>query len=255
MESGRPTVPPYVAGPLQLSPFRALSLAPRRVGDPASARAFARPYRGVPQRLQTWQRARTGHPRRRARALPPRVLRLRADRARPRRLPRPLAVWPRRLASARSSPTRASTRSRSRAGDRMGTMRLNPAPILLVHRGPAAVREVSRQVRTGTPDREYVDHAGQQHRIWAIRDADQLRGDRDRRWRMHGCWSPTATTGTPPPWRCTTATPDPPTRRPGHGHRPGRDTAVPRGDPPAPPRCAIGDLMTAATAAGAEVTA
>ena len=56
MESGRPTVPPYVAGPLQLTPFRALSLAPRRVGDPASARAFARPYRGVPQRLQTWQR-------------------------------------------------------------------------------------------------------------------------------------------------------------------------------------------------------
>ena len=54
MESGRPTVPPYVAGPLQLSPFRALSLAPRRVGDPASARAFARPYRGVPQRLETW---------------------------------------------------------------------------------------------------------------------------------------------------------------------------------------------------------
>jgi uncharacterized protein (DUF1015 family) len=58
---------------------------------------------------------------------------------------------------------------------RMSTMRLNPAPILLVHRGPAAVREVSRQVRTATPDREYVDHAGQQHRIWAIRDPDQLR--------------------------------------------------------------------------------
>src|SRR3954464_6550097 len=56
MESGRPTVPPYVAGPLQLSPFRALSLAPRRVGDPASARAFARPYRGVQQRLETWVR-------------------------------------------------------------------------------------------------------------------------------------------------------------------------------------------------------
>ena len=58
---------------------------------------------------------------------------------------------------------------------RMSTMRLNPAPILLVHRGPAAVREVSRKVRTGAPDREYVDHAGQQHRVWAIRDADQLR--------------------------------------------------------------------------------
>lgn len=58
--------------------------------------------------------------------------------------------------------------------DRMGTMGLNPAPILLVHRGPEAVREVSRKVRTGTPEREYVDHAGQQHRVWAIRDPDQL---------------------------------------------------------------------------------
>ena len=56
MESGLPTVPPYVAGPLQLMPFRAYSLAPRRVGDPASARAFARPYRGVPQRLETWRK-------------------------------------------------------------------------------------------------------------------------------------------------------------------------------------------------------
>jgi hypothetical protein len=56
MESGRPTTPPYVAGPLQLSPFRAYSLVPRRVGDPASARVFARPYRGVPQRLEAWRK-------------------------------------------------------------------------------------------------------------------------------------------------------------------------------------------------------
>jgi uncharacterized protein (DUF1015 family) len=57
---------------------------------------------------------------------------------------------------------------------RMGTMRINPAPILLVHRGPASIREISRKVRTGTPEREYVDHAGQQHRIWAVTEADQL---------------------------------------------------------------------------------
>ena len=56
MESGLAAVPPYVAGPLQLAPFRALSLAPRRVGDPASARAFARPYRGVTARLESWCR-------------------------------------------------------------------------------------------------------------------------------------------------------------------------------------------------------
>jgi uncharacterized protein (DUF1015 family) len=53
-------------------------------------------------------------------------------------------------------------------------MALNPAPILLVHRGPPGVREVSRQVRTASPDREYVDHAGQQHRVWAISEPAQL---------------------------------------------------------------------------------
>ena len=40
-------VPPYVAKPLELPPFRAVMLAPGRVGDPASARALARPYRDV----------------------------------------------------------------------------------------------------------------------------------------------------------------------------------------------------------------
>jgi uncharacterized protein (DUF1015 family) len=57
---------------------------------------------------------------------------------------------------------------------RMGSMRINPTPILLVHHGPASIREVSRKVRTGSPEREYVDHAGQQHRVWRITDANQL---------------------------------------------------------------------------------
>ncbi len=174
MESGPPTVPPYVAGPLRLAPFRAVSLAPRRVGDPASARAFARPYRGVPQRLATWQR---------------RGLAVRDDEP---------AVYVheysesgltvRGLVGCLDLSHLAETVSRRQVfphegvhpqqvtelADRMGTMRLNPAPILLVHRGPAAVREVSRKIRTGNPEREFVDHAGQQHRIWAIRDPDQL---------------------------------------------------------------------------------
>ena len=49
--------PPYVAKPLRLDPFRALLLAPSRVGDPASARAFARPYRAVAARLLEWEAA------------------------------------------------------------------------------------------------------------------------------------------------------------------------------------------------------
>jgi len=152
-----------------------MSLAPRRVGDPASARAFARPYRAVRQRLETWVR-------------------------------RGLASWDRDpgiylheysdsgltvrglvgcldLSQTATSPDQRQVfphegvhpRQVTELAERMGTMRLNPAPILLVHRGPATIRDVSRKVRTGTPDREYVDHSGQQHRIWAITDRDQRR--------------------------------------------------------------------------------
>ncbi len=169
MESGRPTVPPYVAGPLQLSPFRALSLAPRRVGDPASARAFARPYRGVPQRLQTWQKrglaTRDDLPALYLHEYSDSGLTVRGlvgtlDLSRLATTPSERQVFPHEGVHPQQVVELAA---------RMSTMRLNPAPILLVHRGPAAVREVSRQVRTAPPDREYVDHAGQQHRIWAVR--------------------------------------------------------------------------------------
>ena len=173
MESGRPTVPPYVAGPLQLSPFRAFVLAPQRVGDPASARAFARPYRGVPQRLQTWQRrdmaTRDEHPAIYLHEYSDSGLTVRGlvgclDLSRVAATPEERQVFPHEGVHPQQVKELAS---------RMGTMRLNPAPILLVHRGPAAVREVSRLVRTATPDREYVDHADQQHRVWAIRDEEQ----------------------------------------------------------------------------------
>ena len=36
--------------------------------------------------------------------------------------------------------------------ERMAEMEMNPAPILLVHAGPAAAREILRQVRTREPD-------------------------------------------------------------------------------------------------------
>jgi len=175
MDSGPATVPPYVAGPLELAPFRALSLAPRRVGDPASARAFARPYRGVQQRLATWQRRglarRDAEPALYIHEYSDSGLTVRgvvgcldlthlASRAEDRQVFPHEGVHPQQVAEL--------------AG-RMAAMKLNPAPILLVHRGPAAVREVSRQVRTATPDQEYVDHAGQQHRVWAIRDPEQQR--------------------------------------------------------------------------------
>lgn len=174
MESGLPTAPPYVAGPLQLLPFRAFSLAPRRVGDPASARAFARPYRAVSQRLEAWRKRGLG-----ARdeersvylheysdsGLTVRGLVGCLDLSHAARSPQEGQIFPHEAVHAKQVTELAS---------RMGAMRINPAPILLVHRGPASIREVSRKVRTGTPEREYEDHAGQQHRIWPITDADQL---------------------------------------------------------------------------------
>ena len=174
MESGAPAVPPYVAGPLQLLPFRALSLAPRRVGDPASARVFARPYRGVPQRLETWcthgLASRDDEPSLYLHEYSDSGLTVRAlvgclEISTTTTSPRDAQVFPHEDVRPKQVAELAS---------RMATMRINPAPILLVHRGPASIREVSRKVRTGAQEREYVDHAGQQHRVWSITEADQL---------------------------------------------------------------------------------
>jgi uncharacterized protein (DUF1015 family) len=174
MESGLPTVPPYVAGPLELLPFRALSLAPRRVGDPASARAFARPYRGVSQRLETWCRrglaARDQAPALYLHEYSDSMLTVRGlvgclDVSHLAATPEERQVFPHEGVHPQQVTELAG---------RMSSMALNPAPILLVHRGPGSVREVSRKVRTGTPDREYLDHAGQQHRVWAISEREHL---------------------------------------------------------------------------------
>jgi uncharacterized protein (DUF1015 family) len=174
MEPGRHTVPPYVAGPLQLMPFRAYSLAPRHAGDPASARAFARPYRAVPQRLEAWRKrglaSRDDTPAIYLHEYSESGLTVRGlvgclDLSHPATSLDECQVFPHEGVQPKQVTELAA---------RMSTMGINPAPILLVHRGSASVREVSRKVRTGTPEREYVDHAGQQHRIWAITDSDQL---------------------------------------------------------------------------------
>jgi uncharacterized protein (DUF1015 family) len=173
MESGPPTAPPYVAGPLQLTPFRAMSLAPRQVGDPASARAFARPYRGVTHRLAVWQRrglaSRDARPALYLHEYSDSGLVVRGivgclDVSHPTSRVAQSQVFPHEGVHPQQVDELAS---------RMGDMRLNPAPILLVHRGPASIRELSREVRSTSPDREYVDHAGQQHRVWSITSGEQ----------------------------------------------------------------------------------
>ncbi|GAA3837015.1 DUF1015 family protein [Nocardioides panacisoli] len=167
-------VPPYVAGPLRLEPFRALMLVPRRIGDPSTGRAFARPYKDVAARLTRWQR---------------RGLLTRDD--------APALYLHEYTAGGMSirglvgalDVSRRATRHEDRAvlphegihpaqaddlADRMAEMQLNPAPILLVHRAGGPTRALLAEIARGTPDHQFTDRSEQRHRIWAIRDPGSL---------------------------------------------------------------------------------
>ena len=144
-------VPPYVAKPLELLPFRAVMLAPTRVGDPASARALARPYRDVadaPDRSGSSAATRVADAR--AGPLPARVHRRRPHRPRPRRRPRACPTRGRHVGrprgvAARGDPPRAGRRAGRRGCTQMD---LNPAPILLVHHGSQRAPRPRRRGRT-----------------------------------------------------------------------------------------------------------
>jgi hypothetical protein len=176
MDAGQVVTPPYVAGPLRLLPFPGLMLAPHRVGDPSTGRAFARPYRGVAARLVRWQSRGLVH-----RDEAP-ALYLHEYTA--------AGITVRGLVGALDVSSRA-TRPEDRAvlphegihpaqaddlADRMAEMGLNPAPILLVHNGTARLAELTSEVVARAPDHAYTDRSEQQHRIWAIRDEPTLAG-------------------------------------------------------------------------------
>lgn len=174
MDAATLVTPPYVAGPLRLEPFPALMLVPARVGNPATGRAFARPYKDVSARLLRWQ----------AKGL------LLRD-------PEPAlylheytsgGITVRGLVGALDVSRRA-TRPEDRAvlphegihpaqaddlADRMAEMELNPAPILLVHHGTATLRATLAAVADREPDHQFTDKSEQQHRIWAIRAPAEL---------------------------------------------------------------------------------
>ncbi len=169
MDSSSVVPPPYVAGPLRLEPFPGLMLSPARIGDPSSARAFARPYRDVAARLGRWERQ--GH--------------ISRDREPALYLHEYTAggITIRGLVGALDVSKRAA-RAADRAimphdgiypgqaddlADRMAEMRLNPAPILLVHRATPTLRALVSETTALTPDHEFTDRADQRHRIWAIR--------------------------------------------------------------------------------------
>jgi uncharacterized protein (DUF1015 family) len=171
---------PAAGSRFALEPFRALRLADSYVGDPIANRVFARPYRSVPGRLRDWRRKRH----------------LRVDRS--------PAIYLHEYTSAGVSIRGIVAlldlpRGRGRVfphedvdgdqvrqlADRMADMSLNPAPILLMHRGPAAVRETLRDTASAAPDLVYTDRADQLQRIWRITDpavqaalAEMLAGSR-----------------------------------------------------------------------------
>ena len=176
MDSTAPVAPPYVVKPLSLRPFRALMLAASGIGDPASARAFARPYRDVAKRLTTWEREGRLH-----RDDEPAIYlhEYTAD-----------GITVRGLVGALDlSRTSANCQDAEQAvfphegvherqvgelAHRMGQMQLNPAPILLVHRGPIEVRRMLDEISARVPDQVFADRAEQVHRLWAVRDPREL---------------------------------------------------------------------------------
>lgn len=174
MDSAGLVTPPYVAGPLRLEPFAALRLVPARVGNPTTGRAFARPYRDVTARLERWEAK--GLVRRdilpalylheyTSGGITVRGLVGALDVARRARHPRDRAVLPHEGIHPRQADDLA---------DRMEDMALNPAPILLVHRGSDRLREVLAGITATTPDEVFDDRSDQRHRLWAIRDAATL---------------------------------------------------------------------------------
>ena len=174
MDDSRVVTPPYLAGPLRLLPFRGLMLAPGRIGDPASARAFARPYRDVARRLTSMEeRGQVHHD-----AEPAVYLHEYTS----------AGITVRGLVGALDISHRARTRAEravyphegihpdqvSELADRMLEMDMNPAPILLVHRGHSSVRALVKDVLALPPEHQFTDRGAQTHRIWAIRDPQRI---------------------------------------------------------------------------------
>lgn len=166
--------PPHVARPLRLLPFRGLSLAPGRIGAPSSVRAFTRPYRDVTERLRRWEAK--GQLTRddvaavyvheyTSDAMTVRGLVGALDISRRAARHEDVAVLPHEGIHPAQAEELAA---------RMGEMQVNPAPILLVHQGPATVRTLLDTVQRRPVDRGFTDRGGQEHRIWAITDPAEL---------------------------------------------------------------------------------
>ncbi|HYF71759.1 MAG TPA: DUF1015 family protein [Nocardioides sp.] len=166
--------PPHSAGPLRLLPFRGLTLSPRRIGDVSSIRAFTRPYRSVAERLERWERrGQVTHDAEpaiyvheyTAGGITVRGLVGALDLSRPAATRDDVAVFPHEGVHPAQVEELAT---------RMAEMQVNPAPILLVHRGSADTRRLVARAQERAPHLEFEDRAGQRHRLWAVRDPAEV---------------------------------------------------------------------------------
>jgi len=174
MDTGAVVTPPHGTGVVRLLPFQGISLAPRRIGGLSSVRAFTRPYRAVPDRLVRWERrGQATHDRRAAVYLHEytaggitiRGLVGALDLSHPAGSGPEVAVLPHEGVHPGQVDELAA---------RMLEMQINPAPILLVHRGAPDTRALVAEVLQRPAHLEFADRAQQQHRIWAIRDAHEV---------------------------------------------------------------------------------
>ncbi|MQW75355.1 DUF1015 family protein [Nocardioides sp. dk4132] len=174
MSSRAVVVPPHVARPLRLLPFRALMLPPARGPRGTVERALARPGARVEELLSRWAaQGRLTHD-----ATPGLYLHEYTT----------AGITVRGLVGALDVSRRAEDPGEQavlphegvhcdqveQLAERMEHMEVDPAPILLVHRGSARLRELLATVRESDPLATFADHHDQHHRLWAVRDPAHL---------------------------------------------------------------------------------
>lgn len=167
MDPADETAAQAVRGPFGLTPFGATRLSPARVGDPASARLLARPHRAVSERIQRWRRlgnlTQDDAPALYVHEYSSQGLTVRALVGLADLVPGPgtPAIRPHEHVDQHQAVELAG---------RMRAMRVNPAPLLLVHRGTEEARAAVDAAADRAPDTDFVDRAGQRHQYWRVTD-------------------------------------------------------------------------------------
>ncbi len=151
-----------------LEAFGALRLADSHVGDPVAHRVLSRPYRAVPGRIAEWRR------KRRLAVDEEPAIYVHEYTSNGVTVRGVVGLLDIARASGRLYPHEAVHVSQvDQLADRLEAMRINPAPILLMHRGRQDTRAQLDAVMSLPPDLVYTDRADQLHRIWRVEGADR----------------------------------------------------------------------------------